>query len=123
MNKASENMAWRIIDVFIQENIFNELPNTLVIPNHFPAALIIKVRTYFISSSPLEIDIIDTCVGLKTFCSIATFSLLKFISSVLQQKQNCAQVLHNRIFSKQALSLNFFYQLSLWTHGHKYLPN
>lgn len=103
VSKASENVAWKIIDAIIQEDIFNELPNTLVIPNHFPAAYIIKVSTSFMSSPPLKFDVIDTCVVLKTVCSIAAFSLLTFVSSVLQQKQNCARVLHNTIFPKYAV--------------------
>lgn len=56
-------MAWKIINVFVQEDIFNEVPNTLVTPNHFPAAWIIKVRSTLIASLPLEFDGIDTYVS------------------------------------------------------------
>ena len=73
ISKASENMAWKIINVFVQEDIFNEVPNTLVIPNHFSAACIIEVRTALISSPPFEFDGIHTHIVLKTVLFHSTF--------------------------------------------------
>lgn len=83
MSKASQNMALKITNVFVRENIFNEVPNTPVIPTHFPAARIIKIGTILISSPPLEFDGRDTDVGLKIVLFCGTFSLLTFVTSML----------------------------------------
>lgn len=53
------------MNVFVQEGVFNEMPNTLIRPNNFPAAWIIIIRTTLISSPPPELDGIDTRAGLK----------------------------------------------------------
>lgn len=60
MSKASENVALKVINVFVQEDIFNEVLNTPVIPTHFPAFWIIEVRTILISSLSLKFGGIDT---------------------------------------------------------------
>lgn len=52
--------------MFVQDGIFNEVPNTLVITKHSPAARTIKVRVILFSSLPFELDGIATDVGLKT---------------------------------------------------------
>lgn len=83
MSKAAQNVALKITNVFVQEDIFNEVPNTPVIQTRFPEAWIIEVRTILISSPPLEFSGIDTYVGLKTVLFCRTFSLLTFITSML----------------------------------------
>lgn len=81
MSKASENVALKIKNVFVQEDIFNGVLNAPAIPTHFPAVWIIKVKTILISS--LEFGDIDKYIGLKTVLLCRTFSLLTFITSML----------------------------------------
>lgn len=69
--------------MFVQEDTFNEVLNTPVIPTHFPTVWMVEVRIILISSHSLEFGGIDTCIGLKTALFCRNFSLLTFITSML----------------------------------------
>lgn len=51
-SKLYGDLAWNIINVCVQEGVFDEVPNALVVPNHLPAACAIKIVVvlFFISS-------------------------------------------------------------------------